>query len=202
MIAWVVDFSRVLTARLTLTRPVGPDRDEMHALLADPELWEHFPSLRHTDRARTAEFLRRQQRSWDEHGLGTWVARRPVSDSPGKLVGLGDAIRATTSRGTSALASSGRPGAMATRRRSSPRPGLRQHRSGPNCPSRPLCSSTTPGRSGPPSTLVYTSSGGARTGPIPTRAPCAFCTPTEPSTTRRYRCSSSTDDGDASRHCA
>lgn len=89
MIARVVDFSRVLTARLTLTRPVDADLDEMHALLADPGVWQHFPSLRHTDRARTEEFLRRQQRSWDEHGLGTWIARRPVSDGPGELVGIG-----------------------------------------------------------------------------------------------------------------
>ncbi len=51
----MVDFSRLSTARLRLTRPICGDLDELHRLLADPGVWEHFPSLRHTDLAQAAE---------------------------------------------------------------------------------------------------------------------------------------------------
>jgi len=85
----VVDFSPVNTERLTLMRPTCEDLDEVHQLYADPGVWEHFPSLRHIDRAQTAEHLRREQHSWDEVGLGSWIARTPAPDGPGELVGVG-----------------------------------------------------------------------------------------------------------------
>ena len=53
----MADFSRVNTERLMLTRPTRGDLDEVHQLYADPGVWEHFPSLRHTDRAQTEEHL-------------------------------------------------------------------------------------------------------------------------------------------------
>jgi len=77
------------TARLTLTRPTCGDLDEVHQLYADPGVWEHFPSLRHTDRAQTEEHLRRQQRSWDADGLGSWIVRTPAPDGPGEFIGVG-----------------------------------------------------------------------------------------------------------------
>ena len=85
----MVDFSRLSTARLRLTRPICGDLDELHRLLADPGVWEHFPSLRHTDLAQAEEFLRRQQRSWDTDGLGSWIARTSAPDGSGELVGVG-----------------------------------------------------------------------------------------------------------------
>lgn len=62
----------------------------MHALHADPAVWEHFPSLRHPDVERTRQMLVRQQEGWDRHGLGSWVARLADDEgSPGRLVGVG-----------------------------------------------------------------------------------------------------------------
>lgn len=67
------------TARLALFRPTDDDTDEVFGLMSDPRVWEHFPSLRHTDRERTARTVEMWQRHWAEDGLGTWVARDPQS---------------------------------------------------------------------------------------------------------------------------
>lgn len=85
----MTDFSCVNTERLTLTRPTLGDLDDVHDLHADPGVWEHYPSLRHTDRAQTGKYLQRQQRSWDEDGLAIWAARRSAPDGHGPLVGVG-----------------------------------------------------------------------------------------------------------------
>lgn len=81
--------SRTTTPRLLLTRPVPGDLDEVHALLADPLVWEHFPALRHTDIAQTTGVLERQQRQWDADGLATWVARAAIGDDAGELLEVG-----------------------------------------------------------------------------------------------------------------
>lgn len=85
----MIDFSRVETARLVLIRPTRGDLDEVHQLYADPGVWEHFPSLRHTDRTQTERFLQRLQSSWEQDGLGCWIARRPSRSGFGELVGVG-----------------------------------------------------------------------------------------------------------------
>jgi len=77
----------VVTERLVLTVPTDADLDELHALHADPAVWEHFPSRRHLDRAQTVTQIVREQVSWREHGLGSWVLRS-LADPAGPLLGL------------------------------------------------------------------------------------------------------------------
>ena len=63
----------------------------------DPAVWEHFPSLRHADRATSRAALARGVQAWQRDGLGWWVARstEPVdagtqhARGPGVLVGNG-----------------------------------------------------------------------------------------------------------------
>lgn len=65
----------VLTARLDLAEVTEADVDELHALSADPRVWQHFPSGRHLDRDATAKQLVMFRESWDAAGLGYWTAR-------------------------------------------------------------------------------------------------------------------------------
>lgn len=64
-----------LTARLRLSRARPSDLPEVFAIQSDPRVWAHYPSLRHTDPAATVEMMQRWERSWQEAGLGSWVAR-------------------------------------------------------------------------------------------------------------------------------
>ncbi len=59
----------------------------LHAVYADPAVWEHFPSGRHTDRARTAAMIAREGAGWAGHGLGSWVVRS-AADPDGAVLGL------------------------------------------------------------------------------------------------------------------
>lgn len=63
------------TKRLRLDAATTADLDELHELYADPRVWEHFPSLRHTDEATTATMLDRWVASWRADGLGQWIVR-------------------------------------------------------------------------------------------------------------------------------
>lgn len=67
---------RAATERLTLTRPTDDDLAELHTISADPRVWRHFPSLRHTSLRTTSDMLARWRDGWDAVGLGVWVARR------------------------------------------------------------------------------------------------------------------------------
>lgn len=71
----VRDYRLVATARLDLAEVTEDDLDDLHALSADPRVWEHFPSGRHLDRGATAKQLVMFRNSWDEAGLGYWTAR-------------------------------------------------------------------------------------------------------------------------------
>jgi RimJ/RimL family protein N-acetyltransferase len=82
----VPDHRLVVSARLTLGEVTDADLDELHALSADPRVWEHFPSGRHLDRDATAAQLAMFRRSWDAAGLGYWTAR--LRDT-GEFVGVG-----------------------------------------------------------------------------------------------------------------
>ncbi|WP_102193922.1 GNAT family N-acetyltransferase [Microbacterium aurantiacum] len=75
-----------LTARLRLSRPTPADIDAVHAINADPRVWTHFPSLRHTDIATTVAMMERWERSWKEAGLGSSVVRLR---STGEVIGNG-----------------------------------------------------------------------------------------------------------------
>jgi RimJ/RimL family protein N-acetyltransferase len=74
------------TDRLDLYRPTLDDVDGLHAILSDPRVWEHFPSLRPTERAQTVGRVRRWMAGWDAVGLDTWVARERGGD---RIVGYG-----------------------------------------------------------------------------------------------------------------
>ena len=76
----------ILTARLRLSRPTRADLDAVHAINADPRVWTHFPSLRHTDIAMTVAMMERWERSWKEAGLGSSVVRLR---STGEVIGNG-----------------------------------------------------------------------------------------------------------------
>lgn len=73
--------------------PAGPDEIEpMFALHADPRVWSHLPSGRHTDRERTREFLTAAAEQWRIDGLGYWVCRlsEQVGGLPaGEVTGMG-----------------------------------------------------------------------------------------------------------------
>jgi len=74
------------TDRLTLT-PVDPqDLDELHALHADPRVWVHFPTGRHTSREQTARQVAQFAADWERDGIGYWTARRRAD---GAFVGIG-----------------------------------------------------------------------------------------------------------------
>lgn len=76
----------LLTPRLRLSRPVPADLDAVHAINADPRVWTHFPSLRHTEIATTEAMMQRWARSWTEAGLGSWTVR--LRDT-GEVIGNG-----------------------------------------------------------------------------------------------------------------
>jgi RimJ/RimL family protein N-acetyltransferase len=73
------------TKRLVL-RPVAlDDVDTLYALSADPRVWTHLPSGRHTSREQTAAQVDHFVRSWADHRLGYWLAY----DLDGDFVGVG-----------------------------------------------------------------------------------------------------------------
>ncbi|PPF90591.1 N-acetyltransferase [Clavibacter michiganensis] len=74
------------TARLDLHRPSPDDAAEVHAILSDPAVWTHYPSLRVTDPAQTDRFLRARTEAWERDGLGTWIVRERHTDA---VVGFG-----------------------------------------------------------------------------------------------------------------
>ena len=85
------DLRRVVTRRLVLTEPTDADLPGLFALHADPAVWHHLPSARHTEPARTAVQLTRDRDSWDRVGLGSWVVRlRPDRHGNGGCGGGGD----------------------------------------------------------------------------------------------------------------
>ncbi len=68
-----------------LHRPSQADVDDVYALLSDPRMWGHYPSLVHTERAQSEALVAASDDSWDAYGLGTWIAR----DEDGTLHGIG-----------------------------------------------------------------------------------------------------------------
>jgi len=75
-----------LTERLTLTRPTERDLPELHVLHADPEVWKHLPSARHTRLADTRALVDRYLAGWEANSVDVWVARHTET---GALVGMG-----------------------------------------------------------------------------------------------------------------
>jgi RimJ/RimL family protein N-acetyltransferase len=80
------------TARLVL-RPAGrQDLETMAALHADPRVWTHLPTGRHTSVDQTGAYLADIEEQWERDGLGYWVAelREAVGDlDTGEIAGIG-----------------------------------------------------------------------------------------------------------------
>lgn len=62
------------TPRLDLAAVTEADVPRLHELSADPRVWEHFPSGRHTSYETTARQVATFVESWRAHGLGYWTA--------------------------------------------------------------------------------------------------------------------------------
>ena len=98
-----MDLRHLTTPRLRLDAVVEGDLDEHHALHADPGVWRHFPSGRHTTTERTMEGITHSRGHWSRDGLGYWTARLredlPATGLPaGTMVGTGGcALRVGTS---------------------------------------------------------------------------------------------------------
>ena len=84
------DLRHVRTDRLALDAVVAEDVPEHFTVLSDPGVWEHLPSGRHTDLARTAAGVALQVECWERTGLGVWTARLrndlPAERAPGGLL--------------------------------------------------------------------------------------------------------------------
>jgi len=86
----------ILTDRLILRRPTVADLDAIHRIYSDPRVWEHYPSLRHSERPATERLIARWIRGWDVAGLASWiVSLRGTGEIVGNggctLIGDGDA---------------------------------------------------------------------------------------------------------------
>jgi RimJ/RimL family protein N-acetyltransferase len=87
-------YLHVVTERLDLrkTDPVG-DLDDLFAIFSDPAGWWFDPAGRHTDPARTQDWLGRAAARFDEDGLSYWTVRRRDT---GEIAGVGGAQRQRT----------------------------------------------------------------------------------------------------------
>lgn len=68
-------FASELTPRLQLDALEPVDLDAVFAIDSDPRTWTHLPRARIVDRRLTEEMLSMVDRSWSEHGLGSWIVR-------------------------------------------------------------------------------------------------------------------------------
>jgi RimJ/RimL family protein N-acetyltransferase len=75
---------RMHTERLTLSRPVRSDRDDLAALLGDPRMGRWLGGTRTP--GESASILAGHIAHWDAHGFGLWIARERASRA---LVGRG-----------------------------------------------------------------------------------------------------------------
>jgi RimJ/RimL family protein N-acetyltransferase len=80
-----MDLARLTTERLALTAVSLDDLPELHALHADPRVWQHLPSGVHADERRTRADVEAYTADWERDGLGYWTARTHEGD----LVGIG-----------------------------------------------------------------------------------------------------------------
>lgn len=75
-----------LTDRLVLDHVVEDDVEGWHRIHADPRVWTHFPSGRHTSLAETEGVVRSGVADWREAGLGYWSIRE---EPGGPIIGCG-----------------------------------------------------------------------------------------------------------------
>lgn len=61
--------------QLHCDQPARADLPALHELYSDPAVWQHYPSLRHTQLQQTADMLDGWITAWDRDGLGPWIVR-------------------------------------------------------------------------------------------------------------------------------
>lgn len=77
---------QIRTDRLILRRPGAADVDAIHEIYSDPRVWEHYPSLRHVERATSERLVGRWISGWDAAGLASWIV---VLRDTGEVIGNG-----------------------------------------------------------------------------------------------------------------
>ncbi|WP_051970128.1 GNAT family N-acetyltransferase [Kitasatospora azatica] len=75
----------VRTERLDLHAVSLADLDALYAINSDPGTWRHLPQGRHTEPAKTQDWIERAAARWAD-GLSYWTARRRSDDA---VVGVG-----------------------------------------------------------------------------------------------------------------
>ncbi len=80
------DWDHVGTDRLVLDHVHESDVDQWHRIHADPRVWTHFPSGRHTSPETTAQFVETSIVDWRVAGLGYWSIRE---ETGGPIIGCG-----------------------------------------------------------------------------------------------------------------
>jgi RimJ/RimL family protein N-acetyltransferase len=87
-------FERVVTERLDLRRPdPSGDLNELFVIFSDPAGWSYDPAGRHTNPARTRDWLERAAARFETDGLSYWTVRRRDT---GAVIGVGGAQRQRT----------------------------------------------------------------------------------------------------------
>ena len=61
--------------RLILTHPTAADLDALHLIFADPRVWTHLPSGRHSTPEATMRMIEKAQEGWRDNGLDEGVVR-------------------------------------------------------------------------------------------------------------------------------
>jgi RimJ/RimL family protein N-acetyltransferase len=86
------DYRHLRTERLRLDAITHAEMDAVHALHADPAVWQHFPSGLH-DRERSRALVAQIERDWEKSGLGYWAISHAASDDDEPLLGVGGCAR-------------------------------------------------------------------------------------------------------------
>lgn len=79
------DWTKHRTDRLVLDQVTAGDVDGLHTIHADPRVWTHFPSGRHTSMAQSEELVESSIAGWSA-GLGYWTIRE---EHNGPVIGIG-----------------------------------------------------------------------------------------------------------------
>lgn len=90
MIVNVTNAEHVRTDRLRLDRVSLDDVESLYELHADPAVWTHYPTGRHTSPDKTAAMVEQAIRDWEADGLGFWSVREHDGD---RIVGIGGCAR-------------------------------------------------------------------------------------------------------------
>ncbi len=78
----------LMTARLSLRRPIPADIDAIYRIHHDPKACEHNPADMLSTRAEAEDLYRRWDQHWRHHGFGYWVIRECAADDQRLILGF------------------------------------------------------------------------------------------------------------------